>query len=185
MNSYCLSAALCKPYRIYSHLHTLWYPLSVRQQFCQVFGSKYIPQGGLSQQTCRWMCVGHIGHRRDGTMYAEVHNAIYGHCHRVFCKDLQCEKLQPWPCHRFDHKMSNGIYWWQKKSVYKRGKNNIYTQEECKKKCTSWGGMSNDTVLRSTLTKESVQGKTKISPGKSKRRFLYFCPVCSHNLFTP
>lgn len=56
--------------RFSPHLHAEGYSLSVGQQLRQVFGSKHIPQGGLSQQPRRPVCIVHIGHGRDGALYA-------------------------------------------------------------------------------------------------------------------
>lgn len=61
-------------------------------------------------------------------------------------------------------------------------------QKKTHKQRTSCGGMSKDTVLRSTFTKLSVQGRTKKSPGKMQRPCFYFLyPVnrCFSNLDHP
>lgn len=63
---------------------------------------------------------------------------------------------------------------------YKRDTNDIPTfdvNRTNEKDITSCGGMSKDTVLRSTFTKLSVQGRTKKSPGKIQRPCFYFLHV--------
>lgn len=84
--SICLSVVNS---RFSPHLHAEGYSLSVRKQLRQVFGAKHIPQGGLSQQPRRQVCIVHIGHGRDGAPNAEVHHAVHRHRHRVFGQDLQ------------------------------------------------------------------------------------------------
>lgn len=40
------------------------------------------------------MRVGHVSHGRDGAVYAEVHDAVHRHRHRVLGQDLRGERRE-------------------------------------------------------------------------------------------
>ena len=58
--------------------------LTVSQNFTQIFGSQYISQGGLCQETCGAIGIFHISNGSGGIMDSEIYHSIYCHSHTVF-----------------------------------------------------------------------------------------------------
>lgn len=96
--------------------------------------------------------------------------------------------LQLWCCHYSDHNMTDCFFINERDDLCTGESQMIKCNKKTHKQRTSCGGMSKDTVLRSTFTKLSVQGRTKKSPGKMQRPCFYFLyPVnrCFSNLDHP
>lgn len=121
--------------------------LAVRQNFSEALSSQHISEGGLRQQAGGEVSIGNIGHGRDGITDAEVDHSIHTNGNRIFGEDLE-EKCIQQLAESFES--SNLAY-----TIFVVA----FVHDS-----TSWGGMSNEMVRRSTFTKESVHGKIKKIP---------------------